>query len=248
MELRLFRADLHIHTCLSPCGELSMSPRAVVAKAREAGLDMLAVTDHNTTGNVASIMQAAAGSPLAVLPGIELTTSEEVHILGLFDRDADLAGLQEAVDRNLPDIPSLRKFIKDQVLVDADDFVTGFSPRSLFGATRLSVRQAVDLVHSYGGLTLACHVDREAFSLISQLGFIPPDLPLDAVEISARLTAAEGRRRFGPFGALPVVRFSDAHKPEEIGAAATEFLAAGPDLEEFRLALAGARGRRIMTA
>lgn len=248
MELRLLRADLHIHTCLSPCGELSMSPRAVVARALEVGLDMIAVTDHNTTENVASAMRAAAGMPLAVLPGIELTTSEEVHILGLFDPAADLAGLQEAVDRNLPDIPSLNRFIKDQVLVDADDFVIGFSPRSLFGATRLSVREAVDLVHSQGGLALACHIDREAFSLISQLGFIPPDLPLDAVELSPRLTATEGRRRFGPFGALPVVRFSDAHKPEEVGAAVTEFLAAGPDLEEFRLALAGVRGRRIVSA
>jgi len=248
MGLRLLRADLHVHTCLSACGELSMSPRTVVARAREASLDMIAVTDHNTTGNVASVVRAAAGTPLAVLPGIELTTSEEVHILGLFGRDADLAGLQETVDRNLPDIPSLRRFIKDQVLVDADDFVTGFSPRSLFGATKLSVREAVDLIHGHGGLALACHIDREAFSIISQLGFIPPDLPLDAVEISPRLTEAEGRQRFGPFGALPVVRFSDAHKPEEIGSAVTEFLAARPDLEEFRMALTGARARRIVSA
>lgn len=247
MELRRLRADLHIHTCLSPCGELSMSPRAVVARALEVGLDMIAVTDHNTTANAAAVIQAAAGTPLAVLPGIELTTAEEAHILGLFEPDADLAIFQKAVDRRLPDVPAARKFVKDQVLVDADDFVTGFLDRPLFGATTLDVRAAVDLIRGSGGMALACHIDREAFSLVSQLGFIPPDISLDGLEVSPRVSADEARRTAAPFGPLPVVRFSDAHKPEEIGAATTEFLGARPDLKEFRLALAGAEGRRVLS-
>jgi PHP family Zn ribbon phosphoesterase len=246
MELRRLRADLHIHTCLSPCGELTMSPRAVVDGACAAGLDLIAVTDHNTTENAAAVIEAAAGTGLAVLPGIELTTAEEVHILGLFDAGAELGPFQAEVYRNLPDVPSKQKFVKDQVLVDAEDFVTGFSPRCLFGATLFSVHEAVELIHRHGGLAVACHVDRESFSIVSQLGFIPPGLPLDAVEVSPRLTVAEARQAFGPFDPLPMVRFSDAHKPEEIGCATTDFLAASPDLGEIRKALSGQDGRRVV--
>jgi hypothetical protein len=246
MELRRLRADLHIHTCLSPCGELTMSPRAVVDRARAAGLEIIAVTDHNTTENAAAVIQAARGTGLTVLPGMEMTTAEEVHILGLFDPGTELGPFQATVYRNLPDVPSKKRFVKDQVIVDAADYVTGFSPHCLFGATRFSVQEAVDLIHGHGGLAIACHVDRESFSIISQLGFIPPGLRLEAVEVSPRLTVAEARTAFGPFDPLPLVRFSDAHQPEEIGCATTDFLVASPNLEEIRKALAGEDGRRII--
>ena len=248
MALRRLRADLHIHTCLSPCGELTMSPRTVVAGARAAGLDLIAVTDHNTTENAAAVIEAAAGTGLAVLPGIEMTSSEEVHILGLFEAGTDLGPFQAEVFRNLPDVPSKMKFVNDQVIVDAADYVTGFSPRCLFGATLFSVQATVDLIHGFGGLAIACHVDRESFSIISQLGFIPPGLKLEAVEISSRLTVAAAESALGPFDPLPVVRFSDAHKPEEIGAATTEFFVAGPSLAEIRRALAGEDGRRVIVS
>jgi PHP family Zn ribbon phosphoesterase len=246
MELRRLRADLHIHTCLSPCGELAMSPRAVVDRARSVGLDLIAVTDHNTTENAAAVIEAARGTGLAVLPGIELTTAEEVHILGLFDAGADLGPFQAEVFRNLPDVPAKRKFIRDQVLVDAEDYVMGFSPRCLFGATLLSVQDAVGLIHSHGGLAVACHIDRDSFSIVSQLGFIPADLPLDAVEVSPRLTVDEARAAFGPFDPLPAVRFSDAHKPEEIGSVTTDLVVAAPDVGELRKALAGLDGRKVV--
>jgi PHP family Zn ribbon phosphoesterase len=245
MDLRRFRADLHIHTCLSPCGELTMYPRAVVERALAAGLDLIAVTDHNSGENAAGVEQAAAGTRLTVLPGLELTTEEEAHILGLFDPGTDLGPLLAAVYDNLPDVPSKRSFVKDQVIVDAEDGVTGFNPRCLMGATRFSVYEAVGLIHRHGGMAVASHIDREAFSLISQLGFIPPDLELDAVEVSPLLTFEEAREAFGPLSPLPLVRFSDAHRPEEIGRASMEFLLAVPRLEEIRKALAGIEGREV---
>jgi len=223
-----------------------MSPRAVVERARAAGLDIIAVTDHNTTENSAAVIQAARGTELAVLPGMEMTTAEEVHILGLFDPGTELGPFQATVYRNLPDVPSKKRFVKDQVIVDAADYVTGFSPHCLFGATRFSVQEAVDLIHGHGGLAIACHVDRESFSIISQLGFIPPGLGLEAVEVSPRLTIAEAREALGPFDPLPMVRFSDAHQPDEIGRATTDFLVASPSLEEIRKALAGEDGRRVI--
>jgi len=224
-----------------------MSPRAVVGRAREAGLDLIAVTDHNTTENAAAVIEAAAGTGLAVLPGIEMTTAEEVHILGLFEPGVALTAFQDEVYRNLPDLPSKMKFIDDQVIVDAADYVTGFCPRCLFGATLFSIQDAVGLIRRYGGLVIACHIDRESFSIISQLGFIPPGLGLDAVEISPRQSLDAAKTSLGPVKSLPIVRFSDAHRPEEIGTAATEFLVDGPNVEEIRLALAGEDGRRVIT-
>jgi 3',5'-nucleoside bisphosphate phosphatase len=247
MALRRLRADLHIHTCLSPCGELTMSPQAVVARAREAGLDLIAVTDHNTTENAAAVIAAATGPGLAVLPGIELATAEEVHLLGLFETGADLAPFQKEVYRNLPDVEAKMKFVEDQVLVDADDYVTGFCPRCLFGATRFDVQEAVDLIRCHGGLVIACHVDRDSFSILSQLGFIPAGLALEAVEVSPRMSPAEARAAFGSLGGRTIVRFSDAHRPEEIGAAVTEFTMEAPTLGEIRKALAGAEGRGVFT-
>ncbi|HSA96817.1 MAG TPA: PHP domain-containing protein, partial [Acidobacteriota bacterium] len=219
MELRLFRADLHIHTCLSPCGELTMYPRAVAAAALAAGLDIIAVTDHNSTENAAAVRAAARGTRLAVLPGLEITTEEEAHILGIFDAGADLAPVQETVYGRLPDAPSLRSFSEDQVIVDAEDGVTGFNPHGLFGATMLSAREAVGLIHDHGGLAVAAHLDRPSFSVLSQLGFIPPGLELDAVEGSPLLTLEEAVNTFRLETPLPILLSSDAHKPEDIGAA-----------------------------
>lgn len=245
MTLRRYRADCHIHTCLSPCAELTMAPRAVVARAVELGLDIIAVTDHNATENTAATARAAAGTGLAVLPGIEVTSEEEVHVLGLFAARADLRALQKAIYAELPDLRGKRSFDEDQVIVDEDDIVQGFNARGLFGATRIPARGVVDLIHAHGGLAVACHIDREAFGVISQLGFIPPDIAFDAAEISARLTLAEGRAAFAGLTGLPLLRSSDAHRPEEIGVGETGFVLAAPTLAEIRKALRGEDGRRV---
>ena len=246
MALRRFRADLHVHSCLSPCGELESYPRRIVERALEAGLDIVALTDHNTAENVAATVRAARGTRLTVLPGMEIASAEEVHVLGLFETVDDILPVQDEVLRGLPDVPAGAAFIRDQVIVDAEDVVTGFSPRFLMAATRLDVRAVVELIRRRGGLAIAAHIDRPSFSVVSQLGFVPPDLEFDALEVSPLMTFAEARAGILSASRLPVVRFSDAHRPEEIGRASTEFRLAAPRLAEIRKALRNADGRKVL--
>ncbi len=245
MALRRFRADLHIHTCLSPCAELTIYPRKIVERARAEGLSIIGVADHNAAGNAGAVIEAARGTGLTVLPGMEITTEEEVHILAVFGSLDSLAAVADEVDRNLPGGKAPRSQVEDQVLVDAHDEVVGFHPRSLLGAVEMDVQRVVDLIHAAGGLAIAAHIDREAFSLISQLGFVPPDLSLDALEVSSPISLERVRRDLVPGTRLPLVRFSDAHRPEEIGRASTCLVLGRPNFDEVRLAFRGERGRRI---
>jgi PHP family Zn ribbon phosphoesterase len=246
MELRRFRADLHIHSCLSPCGELSIYPRKIVKRALEEGLEIIAITDHNTAENAAAVLRAAEGTGLTVFPGMELTSEEEVHILGLFENMEAVLPVQDEIFRKLPEAAENDPLIKDQVIVNQDDEVTGFSRRFLIAAAALSIFEIVDLIHRNDGLALASHIDRESFSLFSQLGFLPADLPLDGLEISPNMTVPQARTAYASCAHLPIVRFSDAHQPGDIGRPFTEFLLAAPALNEIRMALRGREGRKVI--
>ncbi len=235
--MRAFRADLHLHTCLSPCAELDNSPRGLVGAARRAGLDLIAVTDHNACLNVPAVRRAAGGRP-AVLGGMEVTSREEVHLVVLLPDDGALFAFQETVHAHLPDA-SDERVIRDQVVADADDGVVEFCRKLLWGAVDLSLEALVDRAHVLGGLAVAAHADREAFGLIGQLGFIPPGLPLDALEVRD----PSAFRRMGT--TLPLYTASDAHRPEEVGMRPTTFTLEAPTLEELRLALRGEGGRGL---
>jgi len=208
-------------------------------------LELIAVCDHNSAGNVEAVQKAGRRWGLVVLPGMEITSAEEVHTLGIF-RDLRCAlEVQESVEENLPEenIPEVFGY---QVLMDEEDRILGSEDRLLAGATRLTLDEVVEVIHGEGGVAIASHVDREYFGLLGQLGMIPEGLPLDGVEISWRTTLSDARSRFPHLGHWTMVRGSDAHTLEEVGRAWTRLLVAEASFEELRLALMGAKGRRVL--
>ncbi len=243
--MKTYRADLHIHSCLSPCGDLDMSPRGIAEASRERGLDIIAVCDHNSAENVGAVLRAAGERGLAALAGLEINSIEEVHSLALFETEAQALAMQDYVYRNLKGTNRPELF-GDQVVANEEDEVEGFNDRLLIGATQISLTHIVREVHRLGGLSIACHVDRPRYSVPSQLGFIPQDLEVDAVEISWRMTRAEAVATISGVEGRPVVRFSDAHFPADIGQAFTSLLLDRPALDEIRLAFQGRGGRRIL--
>ncbi len=244
--MRAFRADLHVHTCLSPCADLTMGPRTIVARAYERALDVIGVADHNSAENAGAVLRAASAHGLQVLPGMEVTSREEVHILAFFDSLEGALALQEMVYRELPGTNDPEMFGL-QVVVNEDHDVLGFNPRWLAGATRLSIEQIVDAVHRLEGMAIAAHADRESFGLLGHLGLLPETLELDAVEISPHTTTEEARRRWPQLRGRALVRFSDAHTAEQIGNAATCFRLCAPRVAEFRKAFRQADGRGLLS-
>ena len=178
--------DLHIHSCLSPCAEDEMTPNNICNMAVLKGLDLIAVTDHNSCLQQPSISEAAANVGLKVLYGAELQTSEEVHILGLFGRLDDCMKLQEWIDSVLPVIPNdIDYFGKEEIRSGRDDSLTGIEKRLLLVSLQASLEETAAKIHSCGGRAILAHVlDREN-SITNQLGFIPQDLKIDGLEVKS---------------------------------------------------------------
>jgi len=243
--LKRYSADLHIHTCLSPCGDWEMSPQKIVSASLQAGLDLIAICDHNSAENVAAVMRRGTDFGLRVLPGMEICSREEAHLLALFEDLDSALEMQSAVYSNLSGQNNPEVF-GCQVVANENDQVLKENTHLLIGATRLSAQEILQETHRLRGLCLAAHVDRQAFGIIAQLGFIPKDLALDAVEVTYRIPLRDARRRLADIRDLPAVTSSDAHCLQDIGRAFTVFEIAEPCLAEIRLALNGLNGRKIV--
>jgi predicted metal-dependent phosphoesterase TrpH len=241
--LKAMKADLHIHTCLSPCTELDMSPQAIAEQAKKMEIDILGICDHNSAENVPALIKAAAAHQISVLPGLEVTSQEEVHILALFDDLEAALKLQEIVYARLPGENDEDAFGM-QVVVNAEGEVLSFNNKLLIGASTLTVEEVVTNIHTLEGLAIAAHIDREGFSLIGQLGFIPDHLDLDAVEISSHTTFTEALHRFKP--RLPLTCASDAHYLSDIGKGFTTFYIYEGTVKEIKKALREEDGRKII--
>jgi len=242
--IREFLCDLHIHTCLSPCGDLDMYPRALVTEAVRRHIDCIAICDHNASENVIPVMTAAEGKPLSVLPGMEIATREEIHVIALFDNTDSLADIQKTVYASLHGTNEESLF-GCQAIVDHHDAVVGINEHLLIGATTLSLADVVDTIHDRRGLAIAAHIDRECFSVISQIGFIPPNVHFDALEISRHMSTAQARLRFDGIDRFPLIRSSDAHYIGDIGQATTIMALEAVTTQEIEKALLNTDGRYI---
>lgn len=235
--LKAFLSDLHIHTCLSPCAGIEMLPRTIVAKAKDAGLHAIGITDHNSAENVLSVKKAGEKAGLSVMMGMEITSQEEVHLLAFFASERDLFAMQELIYQNLPG-ENDEEIFGQQIVVDEESEPCGFNERRLIGTTTLSLEDIVEAIHALGGLAVASHIDREAFGILGQLGFIPQGMTFDALEVSR-----PGFKDI-PTG-FPLVVFSDAHSLDDIGRNATRFLVEGMTIGEMKKALEGSDGRSV---
>jgi 3',5'-nucleoside bisphosphate phosphatase len=242
--LKAFRCDFHIHTCLSPCAELDMYPRSVVMRAMEKKLDIIGICDHNAGENVRYVQQVAKDLPIVVLPGMELTSSEEVHVLALFDNLDPLMNLQELVYRHLPGKNDEDVFGCQAIVNDIDE-VEAFNEHLLIGATDIPLMPLIGHIHEFGGLAIASHIDRESFSAISQLGFISDDMPFDALEVTVRVGMHNARFRYPELKRRPFIVSSDAHFVRDIGRGYTEIVLGEATIQELKMAFECQEGRYV---
>ncbi len=242
--LRAFRCDLHIHTCLSPCADLDMYPRALIEKTIIEKLDVIAVCDHNASENVQYVLSLAKGKPITVLPGMEVSSLEEVHVLALFDDLRDLIKLQATVYEHLPG-KNREDIFGPQVIVNDRDEVESMNERLLIGATDLPIKHIINEIHSLGGLAVASHIDRPSYSILSQLGFIDPETPFDALEISAATGIKQARRQYPELSAYAFIKSSDAHFIRDIGLEFSTMILQAANIHELKLAFARQDGRYI---
>lgn len=243
-SLKSYKADLHIHSCLSPCGDWEMSPRRIVQKSIDQKLDIIAVCDHNTAENTAAIKQQGGQRGLVVFPGLEICSKEEVHIISIFEEVRQALSMQTLVYDNLPG-SNKTGFFGNQVIADENDMVIGENSRLLINATRLGIYEIVERVHLLEGLCFASHILRPAYGIIRQLGFIPSDLDLDGLELSSQRLLTKAKNKGVNHRDLPYVSFSDAHYLQDIGRTWTTFVLAEPTVAEIRMALKEKQGRRI---
>ena len=198
--------DLHIHSCLSPCGEMEMTPNNMIGMAAVLELPVIAVSDHNTTKNLPACAEVAKEAGILLVPGMEITTAEEVHVLSLFP---DVKAALEAGDEvysHLPNIQNRPDIFGEQIIMDGKDRPVGSLDKLLINATDLSIEKVFDLVFRYGGIPIPAHIDKSSNSILSNLGFIPPELNVRLVEVS--------RPPFAPADIYRVISDSDAHALE----------------------------------
>ena len=210
--------DLHIHSCLSPCANLEMSPAEIVARAKAAGLGGLALTDHQSARNCPAIAECARRAGIACLYGLEVQTAEEVHTVALFDTVEQALALTDVVYAALPKRVNDPETFGDQPVVTWDDDIVELEWRILAMGCRLTIPDVAAKVRELGGLYVAAHVDRPNFSVLGSLGAIP-DGCFDAVELSR---TADESLWLPKTAGYAVVRSSDAHNLDDVARVWTE--------------------------
>ena len=239
-----FFCDFHIHSTLSPCASLEMSPQNIIKKAKEAGLDIIAITDHNMVENTIYVHELGKKLGLGVLFGMELQTWEEIHLLVLFDNYKTALDFQSEIYEFLPAVKNNPVYFGDQVVVDENDNIVRVEEKLLLNSVQISLDEAVSRVKLKDGLVIPSHIDSKTFSIISQLGYVPENLSFDALEIRDKQKIKELLPLVKLKG-IPLVTFSDAHYLIDIGKKRTVFYIKEPSFKEIIKALKFKEGRYL---
>ena len=188
--------DLHLHSALSPCGDNDMTPNNIVNMAVLCGLNIIAITDHNSIGNVEAAMKAAENLPITVVP---FPTLEKA------------AGFNSWLDRYRLPIKNKPKIFGDQLYLNEKDELTGTEELLLVTAASCSIYDAAPAARSFGAVVFPAHVDKTAYSVISNLGTVPEDLGFTTVELSKNTSKEEALLKFPFLSKYRIITNSDSH-------------------------------------
>ena len=208
--MRNYYYDLHTHSCLSPCGGEESTPAAIAGMAKLAGLDIIALTDHNSSKNCPAFFEAAREYGIVPVAGMELTTSEDIHAVCLFENLEDAMHFDEEVDSRRMKIPNRPDIFGEQLILDSDDNEVGRVDTLLTVATDISIDGLSEIVKKFGGVCYPAHIDRDANGIIAVLGTIPPDSEFDFYEIHDGCRSPEFSERYGIANERFIIS-SDAH-------------------------------------
>ncbi|MDI3480908.1 MAG: 3,5-nucleoside bisphosphate phosphatase [Tepidanaerobacteraceae bacterium] len=244
--LKAYPADLHIHTCLSPCADEEMNPANILNMAKLMGTKIIAICDHNSAKNVKPVQEAAEDYDITVIPGMEVESAEEAHLLVFFEDLNTMMEWQDYVYKHLPAIKNNPKFFGPQQIVDRDSNITGEEDKMLISAISASAEEISQRVLKMGGMLVPAHIDRKTYSLMGQLGFIPADLEISAIEISRNVSEKEARRKFNIPDKYSIITSSDAHRLKEMVFQKTFLYIKTPNFVEIKKAFKGVEGRRVI--
>lgn len=244
--MNIYRADLHIHTVLSPCGDLEMSPSNIVNEAVRKGLDIIAVTDHNHTGHTMLARQLGAERDIWVVYGVEVTSKEEVHCLAFFDSDDQVMFFQNYIESKISRIANNKSFFGEQLIVDKEENILEEVEYSLYPGLNSGISEIADQVHLLGGLFVPAHVDRKMNGLYSQLGIFPEDLSVDAVEIFRNTNKKRIVKEKRELMNFQLLKNSDAHFIQDIGRAFNLLQMENRSFKELAMAFHGEKGRMVI--
>jgi len=208
--------DLHIHSVLSPCGDWSMSPKNIIERVKKMNIGVIAITDHHMVENYPAISFWGERMGVLVIPGMEIQTSEEVHIVSLFEDYDTALKFQKDIFNYLPDTKNREEIFGVQVVVNEKDEVERIEERLLNTSISLNVTDTVKKIKEYGGIIILAHVDRPSFSIISNLGFIPKDLFFDFIELSNKTNHNKFISEHPELKDKKFLISSDAHYLEDI--------------------------------
>ena len=244
--MRWLTADLHIHSVLSPCGGLEMSPRELVARAKECGIDWIAITDHNTVANCQAYETAAKAQGVFFSWGVEVQTAEEIHLLVYFDNSGQAQEFGRRLYHSLLPLENDPAFFGDQVIIDENENILGMEQKALMNSSVWDLNTAVERARKHGGYCVPAHIDAEANSILGQLGFIPAEPDFDLLGITANLDLDAWLQGHADLSGRAFLRASDAHYLNDVGSGVSRILVSAPTAAELASAAQGTGTRKII--